>query len=304
MKLNLHFLLILTLILSTGACREEDERQNRVSETTPNTSAAITEQGKAVSATNAETELANVNGRSISFNDFSRYLSYKNIPKENKARVAAVLEDYLQREAITDVIEQSDYLDIGTSQTAINEFKKQLLISRYFEQFLAEKVTPQAIKNYYTGHSKKYQSNKVQVAHILFRTHKKMTPNERKALQTKAHEVYSKLQNKESFETLARSYSEDKTSAKKGGDLGWISEKSITPGFTKKAFNLPVGQYSQPFETVFGYHIIKVLNAPVVTTRPFKAVQGDIRYQLRNEARQAEIKRLQAQVKITAKEFN
>jgi peptidyl-prolyl cis-trans isomerase C len=55
---------------------------------------------------------------------------------------------------------------------------------------------------------------------------------------------------------------------------------------------------SEPFLTTFGYHIVKVLDEPRVVTRPFEAVKGDIRYKLRNQAKQAELERLKKQVNI------
>ena len=58
-----------------------------------------------------------------------------------------------------------------------------------------------------------------------------------------------------------------------------------------------LGEISEPIETPFGFHILKVLEGPLVVTQPLDAVKGDIRYQLRNKAKDAELKRLVAQVK-------
>jgi peptidyl-prolyl cis-trans isomerase C len=51
-------------------------------------------------------------------------------------------------------------------------------------------------------------------------------------------------------------------------------------------------QISEPFETAFGFHVVKLLEGPVVVKKPFEAVSGDIRYRLRNQAKDAELKRL------------
>ncbi len=61
------------------------------------------------------------------------------------------------------------------------------------------------------------------------------------------------------FAGLARLYSEDKESAKNGGNLGFIGRGELVPEFAAVAFNLKIGEVSNIVETEFGFHIIKVL---------------------------------------------
>jgi len=245
-----------------------------------------------------EANLATVNGKSITEEEFTSFLSLKRIPaKSDKAR-NAMLDQYLEREALAAVIEKEKNYDIKKAKAELNEFRKEMLISRYFEQYLDSQVTDAAVKNYYAGHASDYENRKVRVAHILFRTNRNMQEAERKAQLTAAQEAYSKINKDGNFEEVAKNSSEDKISGKKGGDLGWLKEGAIAPSFSEKAFSLKVGEISEPFTTVFGYHIIKVLEAPVTVRKPFSAVQGDIRYQLRNLAKKAELDRLLSEVKI------
>jgi len=60
------------------------------------------------------------------------------------------------------------------------------------------------------------------------------------------------------FETAAAEYSDDAASSAKGGDLGQFDRSRRGPEFTEVAFNLPVGEISQPVKTRFGYHLIEV----------------------------------------------
>ena len=55
----------------------------------------------------------------------------------------------------------------------------------------------------------------------------------------------------------------------------------------------------EPFESPFGFHVIQVLEAPQVIRRPYEAVKGEIRYQLRNQYKEAEMKRLMEGADIT-----
>jgi peptidyl-prolyl cis-trans isomerase SurA len=60
------------------------------------------------------------------------------------------------------------------------------------------------------------------------------------------------------FEEAAKKYSESPDGAS-GGDLGFLAKGSTTElAFEERAFSLPVGRVSEPFETRLGYHIIKV----------------------------------------------
>ena len=73
-----------------------------------------------------------------------------------------------------------------------------------------------------------------------------------------AKEVRARLAAGESFEALARAYSTDEASKEQGGDLGWVPRGLVAPEFDEVAFALEVGATSEPVETDFGYHVIRV----------------------------------------------
>lgn len=241
--------------------------------------------------------LATVNGKAITEAEFSAYLKFKNISTSDDKRKQALLDQYLERAALATVIEQEGGLDKELTNIELEEFKKQMLISRYFDQFLKREVTEAAAKNYYTANIDNYQERKVHVAHILLRTKRNMSEEERGAKLTRAQAAFSELKTKD-FAVVAENYSEDSISAKKGGDLGWLKEGAIDPRFSKKVFAMKPGDISEPFETAFGFHVVKLLEGPLVVKKPYNAVSGDIRYQLRNKAKQAEINRLKEKVTI------
>jgi peptidyl-prolyl cis-trans isomerase SurA len=62
------------------------------------------------------------------------------------------------------------------------------------------------------------------------------------------------------FSELARAHSDDKGSALKGGDLGWISPGQMIPRFEEVMSSLESGEISKPFKTQFGWHMIQVLD--------------------------------------------
>ena len=93
------------------------------------------------------------------------------------------------------------------------------------------------------------------VRHLLLK------PNEiRSAGQTKLEidNLYQRLQNGEPFAELAKQYSDDPGSGSEGGDLGWTQPGQMVPEFEQVMFSTPTGQYSAPFESRFGWHILLV----------------------------------------------
>ena len=70
--------------------------------------------------------------------------------------------------------------------------------------------------------------------------------------------IYEKLRQGEDFATLANTYSKDPGSASNGGDLGWVSEGDMVPSFESMMKKTSVNDYSVPFKTQFGWHIVKV----------------------------------------------
>jgi len=246
-------------------------------------------------------QLAAVNDKPITKAQFAAYLKFKRAPADDQKRRQMLLDQYLEREALASAIERAQLLDQELIAAELNEFRKEMLISRYFEKFLKDKVTEQAVQNYYNSHAADYEERRAHGAHILIRTNKAMNETERKVKLTTAQEAYSKIRAGQDFGDIAKDYSEDKVSAKKGGDLGWLKEGSIDARFSKTLFGLEPGSVSEPFETPFGFHVVKLIESPKVVKRPLSAVAGDIRYQLRAKAKKAELERLVSEVKIERK---
>jgi peptidyl-prolyl cis-trans isomerase C len=246
-------------------------------------------------------QLATVDGKGISQAEFDAFLKFKRIPPQDEKRREQALAEYLDREALAAAIEKQPVLNKELIDAELNEFRKEMIISRYFEQILRDKVNDEAVKNFYDKHAKDYEQREVHVAHILVRTNKGMSEAERRAKLTTAQEAYSQVTAGKDFAQVADALSEDRTSAKKGGDLGWLKEGTIDPAFSKRAFEMKAGTISEPIETPFGFHVVKVLEEARVVRRPYQAVAGDIQYQLRNEAKEAETARLKGLAHVERK---
>lgn len=239
-----------------------------------------------------------VNGSVITGDELIAHYGLKNINAEDMKSQENEKAKFFEREGLTQLMLETDVLSASEVSAELAQFKQQMVISRYFDKYLKEQVTEEAIKNYYTANPEQFETEQVHVAHILFRFRPNMSEEERNVVRTKAHEVYSRLQAGENFTTLAQEFSEDHVSKAKGGDLNWIKKGSIDQNFSNKAFTMQADEVSEPIGSTYGFHLIKLIDGPKVVKHAFEKVQGDIRYQLRNQAKQAEMARLTALVVI------
>ena len=90
-----------------------------------------------------------------------------------------------------------------------------------------------------------------------------------------AEEIFAKLDAGESFESMARVYSEGKE-AKEGGDWGWIGKDVLRKELNETAFSLKPGQHSRLIETAEGYYILQVDDVKPAHTMPLAEVRDDI----------------------------
>ncbi|MBN2543956.1 peptidylprolyl isomerase [bacterium] len=82
-------------------------------------------------------------------------------------------------------------------------------------------------------------------------------------VQTKLNMIYQRLEDGEDFANLAMQFSQDRGTAQYGGELGYFPRGQMVPEFEEAAFSLDSGAVSEPFETSFGWHILKVLDKKV-----------------------------------------
>jgi len=73
------------------------------------------------------------------------------------------------------------------------------------------------------------------------------------------NELHKRILNGESFEELAKEFSDDKGTARDGGELGWSTPDKFVGPFKNAVETLPIEQLSKPFKTQFGWHIVEVL---------------------------------------------
>lgn len=162
--------------------------------------------------------------------------------------------------------ENFEFVLLQNGLASEEDYAEVLYISLLQEQALAEdiEVTEEEIEERYER-----MQTEIDAQHILV------------ADEETALEVLEKLENGEDFGELAAEYSTDGT-AQEEGELGYFSAGQMVPEFEDAAFNLEVGEISEPVETQYGFHIIKVNDIRDVEEDigEFEDVKDDIRREL------------------------
>lgn len=96
----------------------------------------------------------------------------------------------------------------------------------------------------------------VKPAHILVLLRQKSTKEQEERAQQRIDSLYYVLQHGGDFAELAKKYSDDKGSARNGGELPWIEKGQTFPDFEKVAYSLKKGEMSRPFKSPVGWHIV------------------------------------------------
>jgi peptidyl-prolyl cis-trans isomerase SurA len=132
---------------------------------------------------------------------------------------------------------------------------------------------------------KRKSKGEVEVAHILVSKQQKTTDSLQKNPEQRIKDIYAKLNQGENFESLAKQFSEDKSSANKGGKLSPFSSGQLNSKiFEETAFSLEnVGDYSQPIETDLGWHIIKLMDKKPVES--FEKMKGQLELKVKRDSR-------------------
>ena len=147
---------------------------------------------------------------------------------------------------ITDIDKFKDIIRLNYYRTeAVNDYAKKSVTDKQIQKYYDENVY-----------------GDISCKHILITpavtdnmSDEDKTKADKEALQ-KAKDIIKKLKNDESFDDLAKEYSDDTSNKDKGGDLGYFNTGDMLEEFEKAAFALKKGKYTTPVKTKYGYHII------------------------------------------------
>ena len=134
-------------------------------------------------------------------------------------------------------------------------------------------VTDDKLKAFYEEQKDQYTTpERRKISHILIAINDKTT--EKQALE-KALKAKQDLASKD-FSVVAAEVSDDKLTAKKGGDLGLFNLGSMEKAFEDAASSLKLGEVSNPVKSAFGYHLIKVTELVPSSVKSFEIAKPEV----------------------------
>jgi peptidyl-prolyl cis-trans isomerase C len=169
-----------------------------------------------------------------------------------------------------------------TEESYAQDLKRRLSAQRLIQEDIAKdiSVSDEEIHAFYEGNPAQFtRPEQVHVRHILVKVEADTDDDAKKAAREKIDGVLTQAKAGADFAELAKKKSEGPT-AKKGGDLGFISRGQTVPPFEQAAFALHVGEVSDVVETDFGYHVIKMEERNESEVVAEKDVQEQIRQYL------------------------
>lgn len=141
------------------------------------------------------------------------------------------------------------------------QVKEQMTIETMQQGILAEiQVTPQQVEGYYNSIPKDsipFLASEVKVGQIVINP--EVSKEEKEKVQGQLIDIKDRIIGGEDFGQLAKTYSQDYGSARKGGDLGWHGRGELVPEFEESALTMEINEISEPIESDFGYHLIQLL---------------------------------------------
>ena len=206
---------------------------------------------------NNDPTIMTVNGQPVSRSEFEYSYNKNNaegvIDKKNVEEYLDLFINYkLKVEAAKDA-----HLDTLTSfKEEFTSYRDQQIRPSFVEDADVEAEAQRIYAE--TQHRIDSMGGMVKPSHILLMVGQRATEEQQQAAKVRIDSIYQALKAGADFADMARRLSDDKGSARNGGELPWITKGQTLPDFEKTVFALEVGQMSEPVLTQAGYHIIKL----------------------------------------------
>jgi len=212
-----------------------------------------------------ERVIAKVNGKMITDTDMKLAEAeigsdLGSLPAATKRRV--LIEFLIENQLFADAAEGQN---LGTDQSfdeRMQYWRRRALRDAYFDRSVRATISDADAKNFYNSQLGALKADEeVRARHILVDS------------RDKAREVYEKLAHGGDFAQLAKEYSKDPGSKDQGGELGFFGRGQMVPQFEEAAFRLKKGEISEPFESQFGWHIMRIDDRRQRAAPAFEAVK-------------------------------
>jgi parvulin-like peptidyl-prolyl isomerase len=101
-------------------------------------------------------------------------------------------------------------------------------------------------------------------------------PEQVRGIRRKSQKVLERIKEGADFAKMAMEYSEDTSTRKEGGDLGYFKKGELLPALEREASKLQIGEVSGLIRTELGFHILKLLDRKGGEAPPFEEIKEKV----------------------------
>lgn len=209
--------------------------------------------GDTVLAEGEEVIAAEVNGTQIRHSDVLREAAAQGAIEQGGTLDPSdpvyrrVLDELIDQRLLALEARRLGLRDTPQARRRIAMAEERILGNVLLESIIAEAVTEERVQRVFQEQSELSRpATEVRARHILVST------------REEAEEIRRLSEAGADFAELAVRYSQDTATRLEGGDLGFFTRQGVLPAFAEVAFNTPVGEVSEPFESASGWHLLKV----------------------------------------------
>lgn len=246
---------------------------------------------------NTDISLNELNDFEVTQGDLVSMLKIKGFSGASGKRQERLKSAYIERNAIAAIVAKEALIDFPVVRFQIKRNRNEILIKNYFDQYLKEVTSPDAIQKYYDINIDEFTEKKVHLAHILIKLSPKTTVNQKAEAHKKAINIADEIRRGANFKKMAKKYSDDKNTKNNGGDLKWLQTGNIEQSILDVAISLKMEDIPTPILTSRGYHIIKLLEPTDKKVKSLEEVSEKIAYKLKYESKVKELNRLKGLAK-------
>jgi parvulin-like peptidyl-prolyl isomerase len=188
--------------------------------------------------------------------------------------------------------------ETGQTEPQLREQWQTLL---QLQKLLDSQATDAELKKYFETHREAFENGTIRISHIVVRLSAMATLTERAAANEKLKKLRAEITaGKRTFAAAAKKHSIC-PSAALGGDLGFITRKdaSVDEALAVAAFQLKVGEVSEPVDSDDGVHLVTVTERKSGKATTFERVRDQVRDVYTNDVRQNLLAKLRKQATIT-----
>ena len=138
-------------------------------------------------------------------------------------------------------------------------------------------VPMEDVRKFYDANQERFrQPEMARASHVFVRLPAGADDKAKNGLRQRAESIMRLAKRGDDFAGLAENYSEDRTTAVKGGDLGWFNKGATPKEFDEAVFALQPNDIGGLVHTSDGFHIVKVTGRRPSRIQPFEEVQTDL----------------------------